>query len=123
MPDGDEVLMTPGIVGFARFGPFAPIDRRMMQRGERAFEVHLDHGVKVVLRQREDHPVTQNAGVVDQNVDVAVGVDGLVDHLLGLVEVADIGAVDFGLPAASADFLHHFLGWGLVGALAVFVAA
>ena len=95
----------------------------MVKRSESAFEVHFYHCVKVVLGEREDHAVAQDACVVDEDVYVAVSVYGLADHGFGLPEVAHIGPVYFGSAAGGSDFVHHFLCGRDVGACAVLVAA
>ena len=111
------------IVHLAGLRTLAPIDGGVVKRSESAFEVYFYHRVKVVLGEREDHAVAQDACVVDEDVYVAVGVYGLADHGLGLPEVAHIGPVHFGLPAGGSDFVHHFLCGRDVGACAVLVAA
>ncbi|MNP40095.1 hypothetical protein D3C76_1337050 [compost metagenome] len=51
--------------------------------------------------------VTQDAGVVDQHVDAAEGLEGLLDQGLDLLVVGDVGAVGDGGAAGLADFLDH----------------
>jgi hypothetical protein len=75
-----------------------------------ALEVDVDDRVPLLLTHREDHPVAQDPGVVDQDVQLSVGVDGEVDQGLRRGQVGDVAAVGDG-PAALGDDLGH----GLVG--------
>src|SRR3546814_5459527 len=54
--------------------------RRPAQRGERALQVHVDDRVPLVLAHVHQHPVAQDAGVVDEHVDAAEGLDGGLDR-------------------------------------------
>ena len=47
-----------------------------------ALEVDGDDGVPLLLGHVDQHPVAQDAGVVDQHVEVAERLDGGVDHAL-----------------------------------------
>jgi hypothetical protein len=62
--------------------------------------VDADDGVPFLLAHVEDHPVTQDAGVVHQDVEPALLGDGGVDQRLDRVEVRDIGRVGDGATAA-----------------------
>src|SRR5207245_1598117 len=92
--------------------------RSVLANAPRCLQVHADDRVEVVLCHREDHAVTQDAGVVDDDVERAVGLDGLVDDALGAVVVGDIVVVGDGLAPAAANELGDLLGRPLVGALA-----
>ena len=80
--------------------------------------MHADDGVEVVLAHREDHAVAQDAGVVDDDVEPAEGLDRLVDDALCAVEVGDVVVVGHGLAPTAADDLGDLLGGPLVGPLA-----
>ena len=86
-------------------------------RGERALEVDLDDEVPLVLGHVGEHAVAQDAGVVDDDVEPAEGLDGLVDHLLRGREVAHVGAVDRRFAAHRLDLVDHLLGRAGVGSL------
>ncbi len=73
-------------------------------------EVHPDDGVPLVLGRVDQHPVADEAGVVDQDVQPAEGVDRLPHHGLGLREVGDVGAVGHGLAAECLDLGDHLVG-------------
>src|SRR5579864_1530082 len=67
----------------------------------------------------EDHPIAQNAGVVDDHVERAPFGDGGIDEVLGAGLVRDIVAIGDGLPACGADLVDHFTGRSIRGAGAV----
>ena len=71
-------------------------------------KVRLDHVAPVLVRHPRQQPVTGQARVVDEDVELA----GLLDQALGLVGVGDVG-----LDSPAARFLGDRL--GLVGARAV----
>ena len=73
-----------------------------------------DDGVEVLLRHREDHLVAEDAGVVDDDVELAEGVDRLADDVLGPVEVGHVVVVGHRLAAPAADDVGHLLGRPLV---------
>jgi hypothetical protein len=60
--------------------------------------------------------IAPHAGDVDDAVDLAERVDGLLHHALRGLEVGDAVTVDHGLAAGSGDFVADFLGWGRVAA-------
>ena len=90
---------------------------------EVALQVDADDVVPLLLRHREDHPVAQDAGVVHEHVELAEGVDGLLHHGAGLLEVGDVGAVHHGLAAHRLDLGDHLVGRARVGAAAVGLGA
>jgi hypothetical protein len=91
----------------------------MPGRGEGALEVDLDHRVPLRLAHVGEHAVTEDAGVVDQDVEPAEGLDGGRDEPLGAVPVADVIGVGDGLAAHGLDLVHDVLGRALVVALPV----
>lgn len=66
---------------------------------EVALEVDADDRVPLVLAHREDHPVAQDARVVDQDVELSVGGDGQLHEFSRLFVVGDVSEVG-GRPAA-----------------------
>ena len=69
-----------------------------------------DDGVPVLDGHVEDHPVAQDARVVDHDVQIAVLVDGRIDDPLGAVEVGDVVAVGDGLATRGADLVDDLAG-------------
>ena len=61
--------------------------------------MHLDDRVPLGLGHVDEHAVAQDAGVVDEHVEAAEGVDGLLHDALGAVAVGDVVAVGDGLAA------------------------
>src|SRR5262249_17189858 len=70
-----------------------------------------------------EHAVAQDAGVVHEHVELAVGLDGLVDHVLGAVPARDVVAVGHRFAASLLDGLDHFVGRTGVRAAAVDLGA
>ncbi len=88
---------------------------------EVALEVDPDDGVPLVLGHREDHPVAQDARVVDQDVELSVRLDRQLDQRAGLLVVGDVAEVGDGAAARRADLVGDLLGRGrgrLAGAVA-----
>ena len=73
-----EVLMMRASTVSPRLDLLAPVGGGVAGRGEGALEVHLDDRVPLLLGHVDEHAVAQDAGVVDEHVEVAEGVDGLV---------------------------------------------
>ena len=88
-----------------------------MGRREVALEMDPDDVVPVGLGHVEGHLVPQDARIVDQDVQLAEGLDGLVDERLGSVPRAHVGGVHGGLAPAGLDQLDHLLGRVLVPTL------
>ena len=82
----------------------------MPQRREVTLEVHPDDRVPLLLGGVHQHPVADEAGVVDQDVEAAEGVDRLLHHRRRLLEVGDVGAVGHRLAAERLDLGHHLVG-------------
>ncbi len=95
----------------------------MVGRCVRALQVHVDDGVPVGLLHLEDHPISQDAGVVDEDVEPAEGVHGLLDHGFGVVEVGNVATVHDRLAAHALDLVHDGLCRADVAAGPVDVAA
>ena len=69
-----------------------------------------DDRVPILLRHVEDHPVAQDARVIDHDVELAKVVDGALKNALGGFEVGDAFEVGYGLAAAGADLPDHLFG-------------
>ena len=72
-------------------------------------EVHGDDGVELLLAGVGDHPVPHDAGVIDQDVEPAEGVDGGRDQPGGLIPVGHVGATGDGFASGGGDFVHDGL--------------
>src|SRR5581483_7758734 len=84
-----------------------------------ALEVHGDHEVEVLLGHPGDHPVADDARVVDDGVEVAVGVDGAGDEPPDAVEVVHRGGVGAGPPTHLLDLGDDLVGRRFTDRLAV----
>ena len=81
----------------------------MSHRREVALEVNRDHGVELVFAGIGEHPVTDDARVVYQDVQSAEGVDGRRNEAFGLRPVGDVGAAGDGFASRSGDFVDDTL--------------
>lgn len=79
---------------------------------EVAFEVHPDDRVPLVLGHREDHPVAQDARVVDEDVQLPERGDRRLDQFAGLFVVGDVPGVGDGPAARRTDLGGDLLGRG-----------
>ncbi|CAO0835158.1 hypothetical protein SMICM17S_01060 [Streptomyces microflavus] len=70
-----------------------------------ALEVDAHHRVPVVLVQVDEHPVAQEARVVDQGVEAAEGVQGGGDQGGGALGGGDVAVVDDRFAAPGRDLL------------------
>ena len=77
---------------------------------EVTLEVDVDDDVPLVLGHVEDHPVAQDAGVVDQDVEPAERVERLLDHALAGVHVGHRVVVGDGVAAGVLDRGHDLVG-------------
>ena len=87
------------------------------------FQVHLDDRVPLLLGHVDEHPVAQDAGVVDEDVEVAEGLDRAVDQPLRALPVGDVVAVDDCLATERLDLLDDVLRRCEIGTRAVVGAA
>ena len=87
----------------AGLGLLAPVRGGPAARGEVALEVHAHDVVPLRLGHVDEHAVAQDAGVVDEDVEVAERVDRRVDEPLGALPVGDVVAVGDGLAAQRLD--------------------
>ena len=72
-------------------------------------QVGLENVVPVRLRHRQDQTVARDAGVVDQDVQIAIGIEGELHQRAGLGHVPDVGLVGDGRAARPLDLGHHRL--------------
>jgi hypothetical protein len=79
-----------------------------------ALQVHRDDRVPLLLGHVHEHPVAQDPGVQDQDVEAAVAVDRALHHLLGRAEVRDVGVARNRLAAAGHDLVDDLLRRGRV---------
>ena len=77
--------------------------------GEVSLEVHSDDGVELLLTGIGDHPVAHDAGVIDQDVESAEGIDGGLDQPGRLVPISYIRATGDGFPTGRDDFVNNAL--------------
>jgi hypothetical protein len=105
----------PPVDLLAGLAALAPIDGGEAGRREVTLEVHADDGVPVFLAHVEAHPVAQDARVVDQDVEVAPGLDRLVDEALRALPVGDVVVIGDGLAAGLGDLVDDLLGVTGVG--------
>ncbi len=94
----------------ARLRLLAPVRGGVLRRREVALEVDGDDGVPLLLGHVHEHPVAEDPGVVDEDVEAAELVDRLLDHATGAREVGDVLAVRDRLAAGGADLLDDLLG-------------
>ena len=107
----------------ARLDLLPPVRGGPAGRAERPLEVDLDDGVPLLLGHVRQHPVAQDAGVVDHDVQVAEPLDCGVDQPLGALPGRDVVAVGDGLTAHAGDLRHDLLGRAEVATRPVDVAA
>ena len=81
---------------------------------EGALEVHVQHELVLVLGRVEDRRTRLDARVVDHHVEPAERLDRLVDHLLQVRDLADVGVDADRLVAERGDALLELLGRLLV---------
>ena len=80
------------------------------------FRVDRDHVVPFLLRHVEDHPVPQDAGAGDNNVQLAEVVDGRLDDCFPALHRGDGLGAGGGRASRLVDLRRHHLGDGLVEA-------
>ena len=90
-----------------------------MSRRVGALQVDVDDRIPFALLHVHEHSIAQDSRVVDQNVEPSVGVDRLLNHGSGRIEVGHIRSVGHGLSAVLANLLDHLVGWPRVLALAI----
>ena len=99
--------------GFA-FGRFADEARCGAQDAKRRGQVHGEHGFPLLVAHLLQHVVPGVAGVVDDDVDAAKGVERGFDKAVAKVGVGHAANAGHGLATAGHDIGHGLLGRGLV---------
>ena len=82
-------------------------------------QVDVDDGVPLLLGHVDEDAVPQDAGVVDQHVQVAERFHGAVDQALPAFPVGHVVGVGDGFAAHALDLVGHLLGRRAVVAAAV----
>src|SRR5260370_27302235 len=82
---------------------------------EAAHEMDLDHHLPVDMRHAMKDAVAQDAGVVDDAVDTAEGLERGADDALGAGRVGDAVGIGDGRTAGCADLVHDLLGGACSG--------
>ena len=91
-PDVDDVLTMLRGAGRPGLVLVAPVGGNVAGRAEVAAQVDADHVVPLALGHVDDEAVAQDAGVVDEDVDAAEGLDRRVDQRAGSFPVGDVAA-------------------------------
>ncbi len=81
--------------------------------------MHLDHPVPIRFARLGEGLVTQDAGIVDEDIGAAEMLDGVVEHRLPALKRRDVGAVGDRAAAVGLDRVHHLLRHRGVGAGAI----
>jgi hypothetical protein len=90
----------PGVNGSAFLGLCAPVAAAWRKGAKCPFEVDAEDGVPLVFTGVGQHAIPDEAGVVDQNVQPAEGVDGGLDQVFRSLPVGHIITIDDGFAAA-----------------------
>ena len=72
--------------------------------------MNVDHRLKVLDRHLGEALVTQDAGIVDEDVDPSPCVHGVFDHAFCALTVRHRAAVGKGFTAGGFDLGNHLLG-------------
>ena len=103
--------MTRASTGVAGLGLGPPVAGGVAQRGEVALEVHADDRVPLLLASVDEHPVAQEAGVVDEDVEPAEGVDRRCGPgRCAPSQSATSSPLATASPAARLDLVDHLVG-------------
>ena len=98
---------------------FPPVGGRPAGRDEVTLQVDPDHVVPLALRHVEDGPVPYEAGVAHQHVEATVGLDRLVDHVLGALPVGHVREVRHCTTTEARDLLGNLARGPGIGARAI----
>ena len=86
-----------------RLGRIAPVNRGEMRRGEMPLQVDVDHAVELSLLHREAHGVSDEAGIVDQNVQIAESRHCRSDEFFGVGPIAHTAPIRDSSSAVGRD--------------------
>ena len=76
---------------------------------ERAFQVHIDYCVPIALRHFVEHAIAQNTCGIDDGVETAKFIHGLLDHIIHALAVRHTVGVGNSVPARGFDFFDHVI--------------
>ena len=93
----------------------------MLHNGESALQMHRDHVVPLFLGHVEDHPVPQDAGAGDHDVQPSVIIDGRLDDPISTGHAGDRLHAGHRRSTSLGDLSHNLLGDRLVGAGTIYV--
>ncbi|CAB5066697.1 unannotated protein [freshwater metagenome] len=113
----------PAAHRLAGLGLLAPVRSSPATRGEGSLEMHIDHGIPLLLGHVREHAVAQDSCVVDDDMQVPEGLDRGVDEALGTLPVRHTLAVRDRLAAHALDLVDHLLGRGQIPARTVHIPA
>ncbi|MNN54178.1 hypothetical protein D3C81_1689740 [compost metagenome] len=74
------------------------------------FQVHAHHHVPVLFRQADEHAVTQDPGVVDQNMHFVERRQCSIDDALSAAQGGDVAIVGDCSATTGTNFVDHRLG-------------
>ena len=95
-------MIRPGLA-------LAHVRRRRTHRAVMPLEMDADDLVPFLLAHVEDHPIAQDAGDVDQDVELPEFLDRVIDERLAAGHRRDILAVGSRAPTCGFDLVHHFV--------------
>src|SRR2546428_3228716 len=111
---GEPLACDGGDVHDHAAAPGDHLARDALQAEEDALAVDPHDAVPVLFGEIHDVGAARDAGVVDEDIDLAEGVDGLADHPVDALEVADVGPEGQALAAERADGVGRRLGGPLL---------
>jgi len=76
---------------------------------EAALEMDTDDRIPIVLGHFVEDGITQNAGIVDHNVEAAKGIHGLVDHSLSGLEIGNATEICGRRASGTFDLLNNLV--------------
>ena len=128
--EADDALLGGGVVRLAAVAQaglrggvhedagalLAEDDGGVLAEVEVALEVDVEDDVPLLLRHVEDHLVAKDAGVVDDDVEAAEGVERLLHHAVSGLEVGDVVVVRDGVAAHLLDLGDDLVGGALLAA-------
>ena len=85
----------------------------------RAHQVHLHHQLKIIEAHLRESLVTEDTGIVDDDVELTIGIDRLLDHGCRILAVGHGTGIGDGFAARCPDLLDDFLGRAFILAAAI----
>src|SRR5262249_20102448 len=102
---------------------FTPVFTRMPSTIERTLHVNGNDGVPLVFRHIEDHAITQNTSIIDENVQFAECVDCTLDDAFGAFEISYVFIISDCVAASGFDFINDLLSRAIILACPVKMTA